>query len=122
MAVVIEIEMCNHWMVHCRLYISTTYFNYNISAKGHYVKLLRRKLYDKREGSISHRELSILYADIFQDHLHISQLFRYSRAFGSFHDFLDRGLRCLLKGSYHFGSFTVANKTKETITEDLCHK
>jgi hypothetical protein len=63
MAVVIEIEMCNHWMVHCRLYISTTNSNYKISAKGHYVKLLRRKLYDKREGSISHRELSIYMQD-----------------------------------------------------------
>jgi hypothetical protein len=45
MAVVIKIEMCNHWMVHYRLYISTTDSNYKISAKGHYVKLLRTKLY-----------------------------------------------------------------------------
>jgi hypothetical protein len=71
MAVVIKIEMCNHWMVHFRLYISTTDYNYKISAKGHYVKQLRTTLYDKREGSISHRELSILYAETFQHHLHI---------------------------------------------------
>jgi hypothetical protein len=32
---------------------------YKISAKGHYVKLLRTKLYGKREGSILHRKLSI---------------------------------------------------------------
>jgi hypothetical protein len=51
-AVVIKIEICNHWMAHCRLYISTTDFNYKISAKGHYVKLLRTKLYGKREGSV----------------------------------------------------------------------
>ena len=66
--------MCNHWMIHYRLYISTTDFNYKISATGHYVKLLRTKLYDKREGSISHRELSI-YAYTFQHHLHIEQIF-----------------------------------------------
>ena len=114
MAVVIEIEMCYHWMVHCRLYISTTDSNYKISAKGHYVKLLRRKLYDKERVQFHTVNFPFICRNIPASpeyRVDISQLLRYSRAFGSFHDFLARGLRCLLKGSHHFGSFTVANKT-----------
>jgi hypothetical protein len=54
---VIKIEMCIQWMVHCHLYITTT--NYKIVTKGHYIELFRTKLYDKRDGPNLLCELSI---------------------------------------------------------------
>ena len=67
--------------------------------------------------------------------VYISQLLRYSRARGSYHDFLDRELlltkKLLNKGflvakrvrkSHHFESFMVATITWLTVTEYKCHK
>ena len=75
-----------------------------------------------------------LYVATLQQHLHmdISQLIRYSRACGSYQEFLDRGLlltRKLLNHDYswlswshHFESFKVATMTWLTTMEYLCHK
>jgi hypothetical protein len=63
---------------------------------------------------------------------YISQLIRYSRACGSYLDFLDIGLLLtrtlltegflLVNWSHHFESFTVATTTWLTIMEYMCHK
>ena len=64
--------------------------------------------------------------------VYISQLIQYSRACGSYQDFLDRGLllirKLLIQGfllvklTHHFESFTVATMTWLTVMEYLCHK
>ena len=61
---------------------------------------LRTKLYDKRDD-LNFPILNLLYVATFQQHLHMeyymSQLIRYSRACGSYQDFLDRGLLLIRK-------------------------
>jgi hypothetical protein len=64
--------------------------------------------------------------------VYISRLIQYSRACGSYQDFLDRGLLLirkllnkgflLVKLTHHFVSFTVATMTWLTLMEYLCHK
>jgi len=64
--------------------------------------------------------------------VYISQLIRYSGAFGSYQDFRGRGLllarklqhkrSLLVKLKYYFGRFTVATMTWLTVMEYLCHK
>jgi hypothetical protein len=58
---------------------------------------LRTKLYDKRWFQFSHREFPFICSNIpaapaYGVYIYISQLIRYSRACGSYQDFLDRGL------------------------------
>jgi hypothetical protein len=52
----------------------------------------------------------------------LSQMIRYSRACGSYQDFLDRGLLLTRKLLNHFENFTVASMTWLTVLEYLCHK
>jgi hypothetical protein len=52
----------------------------------------------------------------------LSQMIRYSRACGSYQDFLDRGLLLTRKLLNHFENFTVASMTWLTVMEYLCHK
>ena len=63
--------------------------------------------------------------------VYISQLIQYSRACGSYHNILDKGLLLtrkllnqgyLLDWNYHFESFTVTTMTWLTVTQYLCHK
>ena len=90
------------------------------------------RLYDKRDGfNIPIVDFPFIYNNIPAGPaygVYISQLIRYSRAYGSYHDFLDRGLlltRKLLNqgfllvtlvGSHHFKSFTVTIMTLLTFT------
>ena len=73
---------------------STSYLdlNFEIDSEGRF----RTKLYDKRDGfQFSHYELSIQCSNIPAAPaygVYISQLIRYSRACGSYQDFLDRVL------------------------------
>ena len=54
--------------------------------------------------------------------VYISQLIRYSRACGSYQEFLDRGLLLTRKLLNHFESFTLATMTWLTVTEHIYHK
>ena len=97
---------------------------------------LRTKLYDKRD----YFNFSIVNFPFICSNIptppaygvYISQLIRYSRAFGSYYDFFDRGfmlrrkvlpqgfLVVMLKSSLR--KFAVAILTWLTVTEYLCHK
>ena len=99
---------------------------------------LRTKLYDKR---YDFNFLIVNFPFICSNipaapayGVYISQLIRYSRACGSYQDFLDRGqlltrkllnqrfLLVKLKSCHHFKNFTVATMTWLTVMEYLCHK
>ena len=98
---------------------------------------LRTKLYDKRDDlnfpivNFPFICSNLPAAPAYE--VYISQLIRYSRACGSYQDFLDWGLlltrkllnqRFLLviSWSHHFESFKVATMTWLTAMEYLCHK
>ena len=100
--------------------------------------MLRTQLYDKRDYF---NFLIVNFPFIWSNvpatsayGLYISQLIRYSRACGSYHEFLDRRLLLTrkslnqgflvvkLKSPLSLKSFTVASTTWLTTTEYLCHK
>jgi hypothetical protein len=100
--------------------------------------MLRTQLYDKRDDF---NFLIVNFPFIWSNvpatsayGLYISQLIRYSRACGSYHEFLDRRLLLTrkslnqgflvvkLKSPLSLKSFTVASTTWLTTTEYLCYK
>ena len=97
---------------------------------------LRMKLYDKRDDfNFPIVNFPFICSNIPATPAYgayISQMIRYSRACGSYQDFLDRGLLLerkllnqgflLVKLSHHFENVTVAPMTWSTVMEYLCHK
>jgi hypothetical protein len=97
---------------------------------------LRTQLYDKRDDfNILIVNFPFICSNIPAApacEVYISQLIRYSRACGSYQDFLDRGLlltrKLLNQGfpwlswSHHFECFTVATMTWLTSMKYRCHK
>ena len=70
----------------------------NNSRFGDFVEgRLRTKLYDKRDDFNFPIVNFHLYVATFQQHLHMDQSIRYSRACGSYQDFLYRGLLLIRK-------------------------
>ena len=97
---------------------------------------LRTKPYDKRDDFIfTIVNIPFIYSNIPSEptyEVYISQLIRYSRACGSYTNFLDRGLlltRKLLNQGFiwvklksSLRTFTVATMTWLTVMEYMCHK